>query len=54
MLPIVEYLSHKMFAQGLQLTQEEVQAIHEVPLQADIGQLSSHANAKGAKEQEAF
>ena len=54
MLPIVEYLSHKIFAQGSQLTQEEIQAIHEVPVQADIGQLSNHANGKGGRRAGGF
>ena len=41
MLPIVKYLDHKISAQGLQPTQEKIQAIHDAPAQADIGQLKS-------------
>ena len=41
MLPAVEYLGHKISAQGLQPTQEKIQAIHEAPAPTNIGQLKS-------------
>ena len=41
MLPAVEYLGHKISAQGLQPTQKKIQAIHEAPALTNIGQLKS-------------
>ena len=40
MLPTVEYLDHRISAEGLQPTQKKVQAIHDAPDPSNIGQLS--------------
>ena len=41
MLTAIEYLGHKISAQGLQPTSEKVQAIHEAPAPKDVTQLKS-------------
>ena len=41
MLTAIEYLGHKISAQGLQPISEKVQAIHEAPALKDITQLKS-------------
>ena len=42
MLPAVEYLGHRISAQGLQPTQENIQAIHSAPAPTNVGQLKSY------------
>ena len=42
MLPAVEYLDHRISAQGLQPTQEKIQAIHGAPAPSNVGQLKSY------------
>ena len=41
MLPAVEYLGHKISAQGLQPTDEKIQAINNAPAPTDVSQLKS-------------
>ena len=42
MLPAVEYLGHRISAQGLQPTQKKIQAIHNAPAPTNVGQLKSY------------
>ena len=42
MLPAVEYLGHRISAEGLQPTQKKVQAIHDAPAPSNVGQLKSY------------
>ena len=41
LLPAVEYLGHKIFAQGLQPTDEKIRAINNAPAPTNISQLKS-------------
>ena len=41
LLPAVEYLGHKISAQGLQPTDEKIQAINNAPAPTDVSQLKS-------------
>ena len=42
MLSAVEYLGHRISAQGLQPTQKKIQAIHNAPAPTNVGQLKSY------------
>ena len=41
LLPAVEYLCHKISAQGLQPTDDKIQAINNAPTPTDVSQLKS-------------
>ena len=41
LLPVVEYLGYKISAQGIQPTEEKVNAIREAPTPQDVSQLKS-------------
>ena len=41
MLPSVEYLGHRITAQGLKLTDEKIQAIRDAPTPTNVSQLKS-------------
>ena len=41
LLPAVEYLWHKISAQGLQPTDDKIQAINNAPTPTDVSQLKS-------------
>ena len=42
MLPTLEYLGHRISAQGLQPTQKKIQAIHNAPAPTNVRQLKSY------------
>ena len=41
LLPSVEYLGHKMSAQGLQPTESKIQALQDAPVPKDVSQLKA-------------